>query len=93
MSTSELRREVSTLLQKRQRESRHERVRMREYEEYYGKDICSLTNSFSECGLFHKKEWERERAFQVTAKVLVNDAEVKTPLEWGDVIAASNRGL
>ena len=37
--------------------------------------------------LVSQKDWERERAFQITAKVLTNDVEVSKPLEWVDVIA------
>lgn len=31
--------------------------------------------------LVSQNEWERERAFQITAKVLTNDVEVSAPLE------------
>ena len=34
--------------------------------------------------LVSQKEWERERAFQITAKVLTNDIEVRKPLKWMD---------
>lgn len=31
--------------------------------------------------LVSQKDWERERAFQIMAKVLTNDIEVSNPLE------------
>ena len=37
--------------------------------------------------LVSQKDWERERAFQITAKVLTNDVEVSKPLEQVDVTA------
>lgn len=37
--------------------------------------------------LVSQKEWERERAFQISAKVLTNDIEVSKPIECIDALA------
>lgn len=36
--------------------------------------------------LVSQKDWERERAFQITAQVLTNDVEVSNPRQWIDFI-------
>lgn len=73
------------LLHKRQREneseSKSERMQMSELWRILRKGHLLFDQQLLRMWLVSQKEWERERAFQITAKVLTNDIDVSNPLE------------
>lgn len=76
--------EASTLFQRRQSES--ERTRANENEDTKER-LLLFDQQLLRMWFVSQKEWERERAFQITAQVLTNDTEVRKPLKWMDGIA------